>query len=143
MTTLLRRGALVVALVIAPLAGFADGLPPATEARVAEELGATDYFDFAWFPSPKGDEALAVVYFPIPGAAGNFDVASGLYAVSGGKLTLKGQPFLFGIEPRDVRFLADRIELVTTMPGPNDPRCCPTASARWSIDRKTMDVTEK
>ncbi|MER2508711.1 MAG: hypothetical protein ABTQ27_08120 [Amaricoccus sp.] len=143
MSVSVRTAALVAVLGLAPLAGLAEGLPPETEARIAEELGATDYFDFVWLPSPKGDEALAVVFFPIPGAAGNFDSASGLFAVSGGKTTLKGQPILFGTEPREARFLADRIELVTTMPRPDDPRCCPTGSAHWVIDRQTMDVTKK
>jgi hypothetical protein len=42
------------------------------------------------------------------------------------------------MEPRDVTFLPDRIELTTTMPKPEDPRCCPTGTASWSIDRASF-----
>ena len=31
-----------------------------------------------------------------------------------------------------------RIEVTTTMPAPGDPRCCPTGTARWSIDRGSL-----
>ncbi|WP_170164974.1 hypothetical protein [Thiocapsa rosea] len=48
---------------------------------------------------------------------------------------------VYGMEPRDVAFLSDRIELTTTMPKPEDQRCCPTGTARWSIDRASLAGT--
>jgi hypothetical protein len=48
---------------------------------------------------------------------------------------------VYGVEQRDVAFLSDRIELTTTMPKRKDPRCCPTGTARWSIDRASLAGT--
>lgn len=41
-------------------------------------------------------------------------------------------------EPREARFLPDRIEVTTTTRVDNDPRCCPTAMTRRSVDRATL-----
>ena len=50
---------------------------------------------------------------------------------------------IFGDAPRDVTFSQGKIEVTTTMPKPGDPRCCPTGSARWTIDRKTLAVASR
>lgn len=139
----LARLALILGLALAPAAVSAQGLPKAAEARVAAALGAEDYFDFYWFPTPEGDQALAIAYYPIPGAAGNFQVGAGLFKIGGGEAKLQGTVDLFGTEPRDAAFGKSKIEVTTTMPKPDDPRCCPTGKARWIIDRKTGAVKEQ
>ena len=35
----------------------------------------------------------------------------------------------------------DHIEATTTMPLPGEPRCCPTGTARWSMERAGLAVT--
>lgn len=139
---LLGIAAFAAAIACAPALAIAQALAPEAEARVAAALGAEDYFEFHWFPSPDGAQALAIAYYPIPGAAGNFQIGAGVFALGGGKMTMSGPVEIYGTEPRGARFSADKIELVTTMPKPDDPRCCPTGSARWAIDRKTLKVVE-
>lgn len=48
---------------------------------------------------------------------------------------------IFGIDPRDAQFIQGRVQIATTTQGPNEPRCCPTQVARWSIDVATLQVT--
>jgi hypothetical protein len=96
-----------------------------------------------WLPDSadqrQAREALGVAYIPIEGSAGSVDIAAGYYARGPQGFRFVGPVSeLFGQQPRDPRFLADRIEVTTTMPAPGDPRCCPTATARWSIDRDTL-----
>lgn len=40
---------------------------------------------------------------------------------------------VFGIDPRDVRFSAGRIEVTMTVPNAGDPRCCPTGKRRFTL----------
>jgi hypothetical protein len=87
----------------------------------------------------RATEALGVVYVPIKGSAGSVEIEIGYFRRSGKSFKLAGRVRgLFGMEPRDARFLPDRIEVTTTMPKPGDPRCCPTGTARWSIVRKSL-----
>ena len=66
----------------------------------------------------------------------------GHFSRSGADNRLTGRVLdVYGMEPRDVAFLSDRIELTTTMPKPEDQRCCPTGTARWSIDRASLAGT--
>jgi hypothetical protein len=99
-----------------------------------------------WLPNSAdaaaASEAIGVAYLPIVGAAGNVDIAVGYYTRGRQGFALAAPVSgLFGQEPREPSFLPDRIELTTTMPRPEDPRCCPTGTARWSIDRRTMTAT--
>ncbi|MGC8202163.1 hypothetical protein ACP2AV_05605 [Aliiroseovarius sp. PTFE2010] len=48
---------------------------------------------------------------------------------------------LYGTSPREARFFPGRVEITTTMLGPNEPRCCPTQVTRWSVDTITRQVT--
>lgn len=87
-------------------------------------------------------EAIGVAYPIIAGAAGNTTIVAGYFVRSGDGFAYAG-PLngLFGQNPRAARFLPDRIEVITTMPLPGEPRCCPTGTARWSIDRMTRQVS--
>lgn len=88
-------------------------------------------------------EALGVVYEVIEGAAGNTTIAVGHFVKLGTGFTYAGPVAeVFGQEPREAAFLPDRIEVTTTMPREEDPRCCPTGASRWVIDRATLTATE-
>lgn len=109
---------------------------------LAQTLGAGAE-QLYWLPDSidpaQAREALGVAYIPIEGAAGNVSIAVGYYARGPQGFGLVGPVAdLFGAEPHDPRFLADRIEVTTTMPRPGDPRCCPTGTARWAIDRASL-----
>ena len=133
---------LALALALAPGLASAQALPPATEAKVAAALGATpDYFDLFWAASPEKDVALAIAIYP--GGGNSAMISAGLFRIDGGKMSLIGPVEIFGDAPRDVTFSQGKIEVTTTMPRPGDPHCCPTGSARWTIDRKTLAVTER
>lgn len=129
----MRFRALALALLLAAPAAAED-----VGALLSRTLGANGV-QYVWLPDSADPaavtEAIGVAYLEIPGAAGNVDIAVGYYR--GGTFVGPVRE-LYGQEPRDPRFLPDRIEMTTTMPGPNDPRCCPTATAKWSIDRRTL-----
>jgi len=141
----MRRAALALLLLLplpAPAQDWSDLdaliLPALTASGVAE----ASY----WLPSSpdpaSAGEALAVVYEPIPGAAGNTTVAAGLFVRRGAGFALARRvEGLFGLSPRDAAFLPERIEVTTTMLNPGDPRCCPTGTARWAIDRASGVAT--
>lgn len=138
----MRALALAAALALAPGLAAAQALPKPTEAAVAAALGATpDYFDLFWAQSPEGDVALAVTHYP--GGGNSAMIGAGVFRIADGMMTLAGPVAIYGDDPRDVVFRPDRIEVTTTMPRPGDPRCCPTGSSRWSIDRGTLAVTER
>ena len=133
---------LALALALVPGLASAQALPPATEAKVAAALGATpDYFDLFWAASPEKDVALAIASYP--GGGNSAMISAGLFRIDGGKMSLIGPVEIFGETPRDVKFSQGKIEVTTTMPRPDDPHCCPTGSARWTIDRKTLAVSER
>jgi hypothetical protein len=115
---------------------------PAIDRLLAQSLGKDPLASY-WFPDTgepgRATEALGVEYVTIEGAAGNFNIEVGYFKGSGKGFKLVGKVRdLFGEEPRDVKFQKQGIELTTTMPKPGDPHCCPTGTARWSIDRKTL-----
>ncbi len=119
-------------------------MPMVTEALAEGQMTIGDPY---WFPNAATPEtathAIGVVLVEIGGAAGNFNVATGVFVRKGKDWKLlKPVPDLFGSDPRDPRWEADKVTLTTTMPKPGDPRCCPTGEARWSIDLKTGAVTE-
>ena len=86
--------------------------------------------------------ALGVVYAHIPGSAGSVSIHAAVYQRTGaGWAPTVLVRDLFGQMPRDAAFQPGRMEVTTTMPGPNDPRCCPTLAVRWSIDLGTGAAT--
>lgn len=94
-----------------------------------------------WFEN--GNEALAYIYSQFPGGnAIGLDVA--YYKRSGGTWRNVGKvEKIFGLQPRDVRFTARGIEVTTTTLRPGEPRCCPTGTGRWRIDRKTLRARKR
>ncbi|HDR29173.1 hypothetical protein [Rhodovulum sp.] len=99
-----------------------------------------------WMPDhadpAQAMRALAVLYAHIPGSASGFTIHAGLYARDAEGLRYAGPVSgLFGTEPRAPVFHAERMELTTSMPGPDDPHCCPSRAQRWSIDYATLAAT--
>ena len=146
MRHLIRTLAAAAVLMAGPAAAQDWGFvtPLVTEALAAGQMTIGDPY---WFPDADAPEAatraIGVVYTEIPGAAGNFNIAAGVFAQTGGQWALLAPvPDLFGTDPRDPRWDAGSVTLTTTMPKEGDPRCCPTGEARWSIDLKTGAVTE-
>ncbi len=125
--------ALALALLLAaPVA--AEDVPP----RLAAALGPEPLASY-WMPNAANTEAIGITYTEIEGAAGNTNINTGYFTGGPKTFALVGLiPDLFGESPRDAKFTEKRIEITTTMPGPNDPRCCPTVATRWAIDRKTL-----
>lgn len=93
-----------------------------------------------WLPNSndpaQATAAFGVVYEHIAGSAGNTTIAVGLFLRPSGSQWGFAGPVadLFGHNPRDVVFEGGFAMMTTTMPGPNDPRCCPTVPTRWRID---------
>ncbi|UWR11872.1 hypothetical protein [Sulfitobacter mediterraneus] len=93
-----------------------------------------------WLPNStnptQASAAFGVVYEYIEGSAGSTSIAVGLFLKQPqGPWGFAGPVAdLFGHNPRDVVFEDGFAMMTTTMPGPNDPRCCPTVPTRWRID---------
>jgi len=80
-------------------------------------------------------DALAWVLYPSGGNSDFLDVA--LFRNEDGLMAYyRSVDDVFGSNPRDVVFDQGRITLTTTMPKPDDPRCCPTGLRDWVIDTK-------
>ncbi|WP_189368242.1 hypothetical protein [Tateyamaria omphalii] len=98
-----------------------------------------------WLPDQAdpaaATRALGIVYEHIPGSAGNTSIAVGLF-----QRTTAGWGFVgpvenvFGHLPSDATFGPTHVELTTIMPGPDDPRCCPTLPVRWRISLASRTV---
>lgn len=108
-----------------------------------DDLSPTDTMEGGtWFTNEGATYALGVIYVHIPGSAGSVSIHAGVYGFfDSGWVKLKDVQGLFGSSPADPQFLAERVELTTLMPGPDDPRCCPTLRVRWSIDLETGSAT--
>ncbi|OAN68969.1 hypothetical protein A8B82_04670 [Sulfitobacter sp. EhC04] len=95
-----------------------------------------------WLPdNPDPAQAqlgLGIAYIHIPGSAGSVSIEAGIF-----RRTQNGWQYtapvvnLFGHEPRDPLFQNGQVQLLTTMLGPGEPRCCPTQEAKWQIDLTT------
>lgn len=99
-----------------------------------------------WLPNSPDPAAatigLGVVYEWIRGSAGNTTIAVGFFVRQGAGWAFAGEvQGLYGHEPRAPYFTPSHAELTTTMPGPDDPRCCPTVPTRWRIDYQTLHAT--
>lgn len=138
--------AVAIILLAALFAGYVPSFAGSVDARIqrllAESLGQGSDQSY-WLTNTKdpkhATEALGIVYLPIEGSAGSATMQVGYFVRSGSGFKLAGRVReLFGYDPRNVRFLRGRIELITTMPKPGEPRCCPTGTARWEIDRRSL-----
>lgn len=98
-----------------------------------------------WLPDNadpmRARQAVVFHYFMPPGGGNAMGLKTALFRKTGEGFVLAGMiEGLFGNQPRDVRYLADRVEITTTTLGPNDARCCPTQVAVWSVDLGTRAV---
>jgi len=81
------------------------------------------------------EDAVVFIYSDIEGAAGNFNLDVALFEGADGKYRfMRNAPEVYGTEPRDAKFSNGMVEITTTMPRPEDPRCCPTGSERFVIE---------
>lgn len=92
-----------------------------------------------WMPdNANPDQAqvsLGIAYIHIPGSAGSVSIGAGIFTrTAAGWQYARPVSDLFGHAPRAPLFQDGQVQLLTTMPGPNDPRCCPTQEAMWRID---------
>ena len=100
-----------------------------------------------WLPdSFDRDEAtiaLAIVYSESRSGGSATDVSAAVFDVTpDGLAKTHDISGVFGKSPREAQYSGSYIELTTTVPGPNDPRCCPTVPTRWRIDLATGTVTQ-
>ncbi len=87
--------------------------------------------------------AIGVVYEYIPGSAGNTGIATGVFVrQANGWSFAGGVSGMFGQQPRDASFGQGYVDVTTSMLGPNEPRCCPTAPTRWRIDFGSMQAIQ-
>lgn len=96
-----------------------------------------------WLPNAttpaQTTEAVGVVYEHIPGSAGSVSIAVGLFRRAGSQFVLAGRvDGVFGMVPADPLYYPDRIEFSTSTLADGDPRCCPSGTTRWTIDRTTL-----
>jgi hypothetical protein len=119
---------------------------PAIGSALALQMEAgTKIIDSYLFPNDadpaKATEALGVLYTEIEGAAGNFNVDVGLFRRVPEGYQLVGKiPDLYGTDPRDAKFLPDRVMLTTTTLKPDDARCCPSGTTVWTVPRATLSA---
>lgn len=129
-------------LVLATLAGSVQAQEgwPNLDLLLGANLAPGASFERSYWLPDSADpnaarQAIGVVYPIIVGAAGNTGIAVGHFQrLSTGWSFMGPISGVFGHDPRDTAFAGRVIELTTTMPGPNDPRCCPTLPVRWRID---------
>ncbi len=87
--------------------------------------------------------ALAIHYSESRAGGNSFGISVGLFQRTGNTWGYAAPvDGIFGVEPRDVAFYPDRIEVTTSTLGPDDPRCCPSSATRWAVDRTTGAVTK-
>ncbi len=93
-------------------------------------------------PDPgTATRALGMAYVEIEGAAGNASLEVGLFRRTGPAWVLHRRvDGLFGNSPREPQLGPDGFFVTTDMPGPNDPRCCPSVPTRWYIDWSAGDA---
>ena len=141
----MRRILLALMLLPMPLQADVYRGDPGITAGLAAAFGTTtevvDSFLFPNHPDPaQASEAIGIIYPVIEGAAGNTSINAGVFTRVEGGYALTTPIEIFGHEPRNVQFLADRWIITTTMPKPSDPRCCPTGTTDWTIMRDTLQV---
>ncbi|MET0183162.1 MAG: hypothetical protein ABW199_09775, partial [Caulobacterales bacterium] len=87
------------------------------------------------FTGDGAPDALAWADFDTGGSSWNHGV--GLFRNEGGRMVfMRTEDEVYGMEPRDPHFETGKITLTTSMPGPNDPLCCPTQARAWVINTR-------
>lgn len=98
-----------------------------------------------WLPDSfdpgQATVALAIVYSESQSGGNVPNIAAAVFDITPqGFAKTHDISGVFGASPREAFYSGTHIELTTTMPGPKDPRCCPTVPTRWRIDRATGAV---
>lgn len=97
-------------------------------ANLIEPVSIT-YGDFTGDGAP---DALAWAYFATGGSSGDTNIS--LWRNENGRMVFVRSPEdVYGQEPRDIQISRGSIMLKTSVPRPNDPRCCPTGEQSWTI----------
>lgn len=140
------RHAVALGLSMAGTPLLAQEVWPDLDLLLGRTLAVGQQFERSfWLPDvadpARAQQALGIVYPIIQGAAGNTGISVGLFLrVQGGWAFAGEVSGLFGQAPRDPVFAPGMMQLTTTLPGPNDPRCCPTLAVRWQIDLATLQA---
>ena len=116
-------------------------LSPLTASTLDVQPGDGAPILFADHPDP-GVASLSLIFHYFGNRDGGNAVMLnvGLYRRYSDGWHFEGLVPVYGQDPRDPLFTAGQVDITTTMPGPNDPRCCPTVPTRWAIDVKTLAV---
>lgn len=139
----MRHLVLVLLLLLSARPGGAQSAWGDLDALLLQSLSNTGQMESAfWMPDnsdpAKAQVAVGIAYIYIPGSAGNVGIGAGIFRPQGtGWAKTADITELYGQQPRNLVFGPGHVDLVTTMPGPNDPRCCPTGEAGWRIDLTT------
>lgn len=141
--------AILLVLLLWPAAAMSQVVrdDPVIGAALAQALGAQSEVLQSYLIANDADparatEAIGIVYTAIVGAAGNFDIAVGLFRrVEQGFVLVGRIDGIYGVDPRDARFLPDRIMLATTTLRANDARCCPSGTTVWTVPRATLTAS--
>ncbi len=92
-------------------------------------------------PDPGvAETALVFHYFDNRGGGNALMLNVGLFKRKPDGWHFIGPVEVFGSNPREANFYPGQVRLKTTMPGPNDPRCCPTLTVDWVVDTDTLQV---
>lgn len=120
-----------------PIEGLHGPAVPAIEAEIrARDI--SDVFEanvfYGDFDDNGREDAISFVYYPSDG--NSFMLATWIWRQGENGYTLLRAPStdeIFGIEPRDFAFAQGAVEVTTTVPTANDPRCCPTGERRFVL----------
>ncbi|WP_162561423.1 hypothetical protein [Methylobacterium terrae] len=82
-----------------------------------------DALVFAYYEDRNGGNSMSLDVFLFKGTAKGFSF-------------VKKVPNVYGSSPRMARFGPGSIKVTLTTLGPNDPRCCPTATKEYTITAK-------
>jgi hypothetical protein len=136
------RGRILLAALLA--AGAASAQTPEGLDRLLAQQYGPDVAEVIWFEGPPAADGaapgLSVAYFPFPGGNAMQIGVDAFRVTAAGLAHLGPVEGLFGGEPRDAVFGPGVVTLTTTMPRPEDPRCCPTGETRWTIDLNARRV---
>lgn len=138
----MKIAALVLAVMLAAQPVSAQAEWPDLDALLSATLADAGSMEASvWLPDSADPDragvALAIAYIAFEGGNG-VGISAGIFTKSDvGWVLTTPVTDLYGQAPRNHMIGPDTILVTTTMPGPDDPRCCPTVATRWSIDRMT------
>ena len=140
----MRKLAVLIALVLATAPAIAQDwsfLGPLTAQTLDVRPGEDAPMLFSDHPDPGvANVSLIFHYYPNRDGGNAMHLNVGVFRRDPEGWRFLGLVPVYGYDPRDVTFGPGRIDLTTTMQGPNDPRCCPSQLTRWAVDTNTLQV---